>query len=110
MAVAPLGEVADEDALESDLPQVRVDLYRGLKVTTPLEEWKQYALTHGMKPCVLCGEPVGGRCPPCDRVICYACTVPVKIAKSEGNVEGRIAWRCKQCAAELILSGQGEPT
>lgn len=72
------------------------------------EDFKRFAFAHGMKPCVLCGEPVGGRCPPCGRVICYACTVLVKLAMSEGNVEGGIAWRCKECAASLILSDQAE--
>jgi uncharacterized membrane protein len=63
--------------------------------------WNNYALNNGMKPCILCGEPVGGRCPPCDRVICYACTVAVKLPS------GEIAWRCKECAAEMVLAHGG---
>lgn len=73
-------------------------------------KWKEYALAHGMKPCVLCGEPVGGRCPSCDRFICFgsACTVPVRLVI--GEHAGSIAWRCRPCAAEIVLSGEGELT
>lgn len=63
--------------------------------------WK-LAFESGMKPCVLCGEPVGGRCPPCDRVICFECTVPVRLE------DGAVAWRCRVCAAGIVLSGRGE--
>lgn len=64
--------------------------------------WKELAFNSGMRPCILCGEPVGGRCPPCDRVICYGCTHPVELPSKE------IAWRCTECAAEMVLVHGGK--
>lgn len=70
--------------------------------------WWPLAFRSGMRPCVLCGEPTGRGCP-CGEVVCFKCSVAVDVAISEGNTEGRIAWRCKRCAAELVLTGQGRP-
>lgn len=60
-----------------------------------------------IQPCQLCTSEGGGRCVTCDKITCFDCTVPVRVAISEGNAQGRTAWRCKLCAAELILSGGG---
>jgi hypothetical protein len=61
-------------------------------------------------PCELCGELGGSHCLTCDKIVCFACTIAVCVAISEGNAKGRFAWRCKLCAAELMLSGEGERT
>lgn len=60
-----------------------------------------------MKPCVICGNPVGGRCPPCDRFICIDCTVPVRVTCEDPKANGAVMWRCLGCAAEMVLKGEG---
>lgn len=62
-------------------------------------------------PCATCkGDNGGSRCLTCDRIICFECTLPVQVGISAGNANGRTAWRCKLCVAELVLSGQGVPS
>lgn len=80
----------------------------GCFLTTKREEFREFALKSGlMKPCVICGNPVGGRCPPCDRFICIDCTVPVRVTCEDPKANGAVMWRCLGCAAEMVLKGEG---
>lgn len=69
---------------------------------TTKAEFKEFALKNGMRLCVVCkGEVVGGCCPPCGKVICYPCSTLVTMTT------GEMAYRCRECAAEIVLKGDG---
>lgn len=58
-----------------------------------------------MPACELCEKPYGTSCPRCDRTVCYYdCSRLVLVDGSE------LVWMCKKCAAEAVLSSEGEST
>lgn len=55
--------------------------------------------------CINCNDDTYGMsCRPCGKSLCRACIVP--LVMTSGLEE--ITWRCRECAASLILSGQAE--
>lgn len=71
------------------------------------ESWKEFALKNGMRACILCGEPTGRGCPGCEKVVCFKCSVAVDVTLDDNS--GAIMWRCRACAAGIVLSGEGKP-
>lgn len=55
------------------------------------------------KPCDLCGEPSEQICHLCGKIFCYGCIVLV-VPKTNFLP----SYRCRRCAASLVLSGLGE--
>lgn len=54
------------------------------------------------KPCAICGNQTVYACCPCDRAICLDCMMFVLNKERRGALA---LWRCRDCAASLVLSG-----
>jgi hypothetical protein len=65
------------------------------------QKCQEYMLSE--KPCFLCKGQGGGHCPICDRIVCFMCIIPVRM-----KAGGTFSWGCRECAASLVLSGEGE--